>query len=248
MRFSTLAVALVFQISVSVSMGQEAGISDAIHGTDGTPATVTTESSLLPILEILDKANLSGSVEFSGPCNSFVRPGFPEFPQASITATSDGSTLQNLRNLFANDKAMRVTQDSDGTIRMREPGVPRDILSVWIDQISFDTGGGGVFNANAALNFILSTPEVKLFMKSHDIKRPYDGNVLMGTIGPPPPTVPHISGSMKNVTVSDALDRTLKTFPGIWIYENCPGNDARQRIVYFQFYRQQNPRNRGVFE
>jgi hypothetical protein len=242
-RFRTLlpfplASLFLILLVVSAPMGQEASFANSINGANRTPAAVSTESSVLPILGILDNAKQSGSLEFSGPCNSFVNPGFPEFPRVSTVASNDGSTVQKLRNLFKNDRAMRVKQDSDGTIRMRERGVPRDILNVRIGHISFDTGGG--FNANAAVNLILSAPEVKLFMKSRRIVWPYGGNAATGLVGAPPPTLPHISGQMENVTVSDALGRILTTFPGIWVYENCPPSDLRQRVIYFEFYRRQD--------
>jgi hypothetical protein len=27
-----------------------------------------------------------------------------------------------------------------------------------------------------------------------------------------------------------------KTFPGIWIYENCPRSDDKNRVVFFEFF------------
>jgi hypothetical protein len=33
------------------------------------------------------------------------------------------------------------------------------------------------------------------------------------------------------------LDYMLKTFPGLWVYENCPGSGKDKRVVVFAFYR-----------
>ena len=46
---------------------------------------------------------------------------------------------------------------------------------------------------------------------------------------------PHISGELNNVIVSQALDQVLKTFSGLWIYENCPRGKTKQ-VVFFRFH------------
>jgi hypothetical protein len=56
------------------------------------------------------------------------------------------------------------------------------------------------------------------------------------TAGAWPPQSPRISGSLENVTLSQALDRVLKTFPGIWVYEDCPKSDKKNRVIYLRFY------------
>ena len=132
---------------------------------------------------------------------------------------------------------MQVMQESDGTIRMIETGVPTDLLNIRIRDIVFEGyGHSAVYNPNAALNFILSAPEVVAFMKLHDIGWPFAGEAAPGNPGAWPPDLPHISGSLDNVTLSEALDRVLKTFPGVWVYENCPRSDKKNRVVYFRFF------------
>jgi len=39
------------------------------------------------------------------------------------------------------------------------------------------------------------------------------------------------------VTLSEALDYMLKTFPGLWVYESCRGSGKDNRVVVFAFYR-----------
>jgi hypothetical protein len=201
---------------------------------------LSKEGSLRPILQVLDKANLSGSLEFSGRCTSLNNLHFPEFPQFHAPATNQDSPLQTLREMFADDPAMRVTQDSDGTIRMVEKGVSTDILNVKIDNIPFESGQPPtqrpIYDANIALMHIFGTPEVESFMKTHKIET-IPGITLLGTIGGKiPPEVPHLSGPLYNVTFSQAMDSVLKTFPGIWIYENCPQSATKKRFVYFHFF------------
>jgi hypothetical protein len=75
-------------------------------------------------------------------------------------------------------------------------------------------------------------------MKAQDIEWPFVGEII-GILGTPQLSAPHIAGAMDNLTFSEAMDHILNAFPGTWIYENCPGTDKRNRIVYFRFYRLQ---------
>jgi hypothetical protein len=109
---------------------------------------------------------------------------------------------------------------------MIESGVPKDLLKVKISHISFESNGVplqyAAYSPNAALlHAILRAPEVVAFMKAHGIDWPW-GEAAPGSNAPWPVSSPHISGSIDNVTVSEALDRVLKTFPGLWVYWSCP--------------------------
>jgi hypothetical protein len=200
--------------------------------------------SVQPVLEALYKAKVSGSFVFPGLCDwSGCTLPIPEFPLFRVSTRAEGSTVQILREILADDPSMQVTQDKDGTIRMNETGVPTDLLNVKIGHILFESYGQRVYTANGALRVILQTPEVLTFMKAHDIRGPYGpfdncsghGEPVPGNLGAWPPESPHVSGSLDDVTLSEALDYVLKTFPGIWIYESCPQRDKKNRVVYFRF-------------
>lgn len=165
--------------------------------------------------------------------------GVPQFPGYRASTATTGSPLQIVRQMFANNAAMQITQDPDGTIRMVERGLATDILNVWIARIPFESGQPPrprpIYNANVAAAHIFGTPEVQRFMKAFDIETP--GGVIFGAFaGTPPPVAPHISGPLNFVTFSQAMDYILKGFPGIWFYENCPATAKRDRMVYFGFY------------
>ncbi len=230
------AFAVAFIVGILVgSLGQEAR------------AAGRKPASLQPILEILDKAKLSGSLEFSGMCDL---RDFPDFPQFRAPATSGGSPLQTLREILADDPTMQVTRASDGTIRMIESDVPTDLLSVRINRISFEGHGAAqsaVYTPNDALiRAILRAPEVVAFVKDHNIEWPFAAGAISSNSGQWPPALPHISGSWDSLTLSQALDRVLRTFPGIWVYEDCPRSDEKNRIVYFRFFYLRNIGS-GVF-
>jgi hypothetical protein len=189
-------------------------------------------AELQPVLEVLNQAGLSGSIELSGRCDPAHPPGFPKFHGAAM---SRGSSLQALRGIVADDFSMKVEQDPDGTIRMRETGVPQDMLNVRISHVSFETyGHKGIYTADSAVQIIMSTPEVVAFLKKHDIlwRRWGAGSGIGGGIRNWPPGRPHLVGPLDNVTVSEALDRVLQSFFGeVLVYWNCPAthDDVNQR-------------------
>jgi hypothetical protein len=180
---------------------------------------------LRPIFEVLQQADLSGSVELDGRCDPARLPGFPQFGSAAPTKRPP---LATLRDIAANDPAMQVRQDPDGTIRMREKGVPTDILNVRISHISFeDYARHDIYTANLALRVILSAPEVLAYAKMHNIALGRSLGAGIGAVGMGysqwPPGSPHISGSLDDVTVLEALNRVLRAFPGeVFVYWNCP--------------------------
>ena len=126
---------------------------------------------------------------------------------------------------------MRITEEP-GIIRMAELDIPTDLLDFKIHHLSFDvfppelSHGPGV-----ALMAIQANPEVIAFRKEHNIKPIGDRFGGPGDAGSPQPVV---SGELRDITVSQAMDHVLKTFPGFWIYENCMNEDG-QRTVYFSF-------------
>lgn len=122
-------------------------------------------------------------------------------------------------------------------IRMIEPGVPVDILSVKISHISFREAR---YDPNLALSDILQAPEVVAFMEAHSFEgqfRGHGGGATGNRLGKWPLEAPHISGSLDNLTLGEALNAVLKTFPGIWVYENCSASGGRNRDVYLGFFR-----------
>jgi hypothetical protein len=199
--------------------------------------------SVQPILEALDKARLSGSFVFSGHCDLSACTPHADFPPFRALTGLQGPAVQVLREVLADAPATQVKQDAGGTVRMNETGVQTDLLNVKISHIPFEGYKQGVYTANGALRIILQTPEVLAFMKTHEIRGPFgpfdncsgSGGVVPGHAGAWPPESPHISASLDNVTLSEALDYVLKTFPGIWIYESCPPGGKKNRVFYLRF-------------
>lgn len=181
------------------------------------------------ILNVLRKEGTSGSLEYWTQCRS--PQLFPQLPTVrTLPENWQGFAASGLQEMLIDDPRMHVTEDTDGTVRMAE-GVPEDLLNVAISHISFPE----VYEARKAQGFILAAPEVKSFMKSHGIAWLPTGSPL-GPFVIPTAGMPHISGDLNNVTVRQALDYVLKTFPGFWIYETC-SDDVHNRVsIYFFTY------------
>jgi hypothetical protein len=98
------------------------------------------------------------------------------------------------------------------------------------------------YDASHALYYvILKAPEVLAFAKAHNIQMPFVGMIGTQSRSQIPVDWPRVSGSMDDLTLSQALDHLVKTFPGIWVYENCPAGDGKGRVVAFWFFSLQNP-------
>jgi hypothetical protein len=187
---------------------------------------------------ILEQAHVSASLEYWGRCE--LDHQLPDFPKLHASEKYRDSPAQALREVFSgDDPEMRITQEPDGTIRMAETDVTRDLLDVRISHVSFksayDDSWGVQYDQRFALAAILSTPEVRVFMKAHNIGERSEFATVIGGGQGSRPNLSHIPGDLYNVTLSEALDAVLKTFPGLWVCENCP-SQLGKRTVYFKFF------------
>ena len=197
------------------------------------PSHGQDQAAISPILDILRKDHLSGSLQYRGRCgkqDEYVTRGFPI---TTTPASNSEPSLQILREMFAKDPDMQVTQAPDGTIRMIDKSVPQDLLSVKIEHISFSDDPDTMGVPTIVLGFITAAPEVKVFMKDHGIALLAPRDIIDSTS----PGAPHVSGELSNVTLSQALDYMAKTFHGLWLYKECSGNYENKRGVVFWFFR-----------
>jgi hypothetical protein len=184
--------------------------------------------------DVLEKTPFSGSLEYSGDCDDKSQE-LPVLPAIRVPpGDRDSSALVILREIFADDHKMQVTQETGGTSRMVESGVPQGLLDVTIRKLCFND----IYDPISAEAMIISAPEVQAFMKAHGIERGSDRfrRAVPGFRQGPEPGLPHISGDLDNVTVEQALDHLLKTFPGLWVYQNCL-SETGGRVVAFDYLR-----------
>jgi hypothetical protein len=205
--------------------GQERG---GARATDAAPV----------VMRILSQAHVSASLEYWGRCEPDHQ--LPDFPKLHASEKNLDSPVEALRDIFSgDDPEMRVTQEPDGTIRMAETDIPQDILDVRISHISFkatyDESWGVHYDQRFALAAILSSPEVRAFIKTQNITQQSEFATIIGGSQESVRKLANIPGDLDNVTVSQALDHVLKTFPGLWVYENCPSQKGK-RMIYFKFF------------
>ena len=205
----------------------------------GRTTLVPPIEPIRPILDIMKESKASGSLEFHGQCDSFVYPGFPDFPPMVADSPTIGSPVQRFQFIFSRDTAMRVLQAPDGSIDMMEDNIPQDILNIKISDVNFSgTNGIGVYSPNLAVQFVLYSPEVQKFVTLHSMHFPYYASIATGNLGGvPDQRLPHISSEFHNVTVRFLLKEIAKTFQSLWIYENCPTSAKGSRVVYIRFYK-----------
>jgi hypothetical protein len=176
--------------------------------------------------DVLSRAHLSGSVEYWSGCD--FRVTYPDFPKLRAIPNHDGPTLDLLRQMFSVDPEMVVSQDAGGRIRMIEKDVPGDLLNVKIHHLVFPPEYHG---PNAAAIAILKTPEVIAFRKEHNIGP--EAEWRPGAAFPSDAFAtgkPSVRGDLHEVTVREALDYVLMTFPGFWFYENCQNPEGGRRV------------------
>jgi hypothetical protein len=180
------------------------------------------------VQRILSNAQLSGSLEYWGLCDTS-KPRPPELRLRQVSGHA-GSALDILQEMFADDPMMRITQEKDRKIRMVETSVPHDFLEVKIHHLSFPSD---IHSGSFAAYFILNTPEVIDFMdRNIGRKVAWEGWGMPGQIVLRGPSVP---GELNDVTVEQALDYVLQTFPGFWVYQNCHDSEGNRKIsVGFQ--------------
>jgi len=182
----------------------------------------------LLISHILLQARVSGSLEYSGTCDT--QQPQPHIRNVRVTLDNWGAPVtKTLGEMFASDHKMHVTQERDGIVRMVESDIAQDLLSVKINHIVFHDSR----DRGEALEAILHAPEVQAFMSEHKIMMAGTGQETSRKRVPS--SLPPMSGQLDNVSLSQALDYVLTAYPGYWVYENCPTTD-RGRSVFFQFF------------
>jgi hypothetical protein len=187
------------------------------------------------IQDVFATGRLLGSVQLDSACRP--KDAIPDFPQTrGPKKPYEKSPADTLQYMFSIDPEVMVSKDGKGFIRIATAGVQADILHVQIKSVSFNA----ISDPGEALAIILNTPEIQSFVQAHGIGQPSNSSLpplylVPGVKKGPARGMPNVSGELKDVRLTDALDYLLKTFPGFWLYQNCQGQDG-QRIVYFGLF------------
>jgi hypothetical protein len=136
--------------------------------------------------------------------------------------------------MFAGSQDVQVSQTPDGLIRITQADAPSDLLNVRIHHLTFGSRqvSSGSLRQKAfsltgpwiAIVQILMSPEVQEFRLKNNLapfgfRWPGNANGGFGQSAP---------GELEDVTVAQALDYLLKTFPGYWVYGNCKTEEGNR--------------------
>jgi hypothetical protein len=183
------------------------------------------------LADALREAPFSGSLEYVGDCGTQPLPNLPQMLTPSEPKFKPALIV--LREIFA-DSVIRVSQGEDGMIRMVDGNVPQELLNVKISEVSFKNA----YDPLSAQALILASVEVRTFLKDHHVTSGLDSGRFQGELRrlyiEPQPGYPQISEDLKNVTVRQAMNRLLSTFPGFWVYQTCSSENGRR--VGFDYF------------
>lgn len=181
------------------------------------------------VLSILEDSGRPGSLEYQGVCTAsgdiadHFRIGIPQ---------NDLSPLQALQRAFVGDPEVTATKDASGLIRVVAGAVPTDLLNLRIPKIIFRQER----DPRDAEYKLLALPEVHAYMLAHRITFI---QAIYGLI--PPSSGRALNVTLKDQTLSAALDRIAETFPGVWVYGECVSRGRRHVLMFFHEFSARPP-------
>ena len=159
--------------------------------------------------KILGASGQSGSLVYEGSCaQGDISDPFKLTMPAHLTPA-----VAALNEAFALDPRLSVNVES-GLIRIIGGNVPRDLLDLRLGHVAFRNEA----DPRDAVQRLLTLPEVRSYMEARGILWL---TTLQGIYAPPTEGSPDLDVTLKDVTLSDALDRIVRTFPGMWTYRDC---------------------------
>lgn len=199
------------------------------HGVEPFPTKVVQDEATFPLVtlvgRILGEAGQSGSLIYEGNCS----PGKPNDPFRLLSPAPGLPPLRALDEAFSREPRLTAKLKSS-LVRVTEVSVPHDLLDLRISHISFRNEN----DPRDAIQTLLALPIVKDYMRSHHIRFLM---VQEGIYPPPSRRGPLLNCTIKGATVSQVLDRIVRTFPGMWIYRECAGSGGERDVYigYMQF-------------
>jgi len=227
-----VVIALVFALWCTASCKQ------ATHVTpDQQPKPVadvqTGQEAIRQLLAALKPEGKSVRLDYRGACEAS-NSDVISFPTIKLSSPrEEGSSLSKVTEMLRDNRGISVNEDAGGIIRIKVPGVSGAILQTKIAQITLDRDEQ--YDPNAAIWAILNTKEIQSAANQTHTRLALS---VGGLENIPSKGMPHLENSWKDVTVDQALDRVLRTFPGLVEYKECtrPNGDS---LFNVRFYSQQ---------
>ncbi len=133
-----------------------------------------------------------------------------------------------LTSLSRVDPRVSWSRGPNGLVRVRDGRVQSDLLRVHIRRVQFRDRA----DALLAVQDVLSAPEVRSYIREHHVEKGMFFAAGGGLLPGPGSTkgAPKLSGTLRNVTVAEALDHIATFFHTLWVYGEC-GQGAHRRVV-----------------
>lgn len=199
---------------------------------EGLVISQRNQENIMKYLRPALLASGAGRIYYSTVCAA--KDGMPlPFPEVKVQAPPKGTTgLAAIREIFKNDKHVKVSQDRSGMIRVWIGQPESALLQTRIGSVSFRVEEQ--YNGELAIESIEISMEVEAAMRRLGIEQLgayYNGSINVPEKGVP---LPHLPASLKNVTMDEALDVIATTFGGIVIYKTC-AEPSGKRLVSLDF-------------
>jgi hypothetical protein len=127
-----------------------------------------------------------------------------------------------IQEALAKNKNVEVGLRRPGIIGISFGNVSNDLLRTKIHTLRF--GLPQRYNYQKAIAAIIDTEEVQ--RKMREVRIEAAPVLAIYPIVGADPKLPHLSASMTDLTMDEALDRVAKTFGGLVIYEECQGQGS----------------------
>lgn len=225
----TVIIALVFALWCSL-----VGCKQITHASQDQPpkpiADVQTgQAAIRQLLAALKPEGKSARLDYRGACEAS-NSDVISFPSIKLSSPrEEGSSLSKVTEMLRDNPGVSVNEAAGGIIRIKVPGVSGAILQTRITQITLDRDEQ--YDPNAAIRAIFNAKEVQLASSQMHTRLALS---VGGLENIPSRGMPHLEKSWKDVTVDQALDKVLRTFPGLIEYKECirPNGDNLFDVRY----------------
>jgi hypothetical protein len=213
LRLITLSV-LIFGFFCGSRELQASPSAQGISQSEGAKNENEILKYLLPALKSSGKA---GRIYYLATCQPDDKYPIP-FPQIRVQPPSRSKAgLAAIREIFQNEKNVRVTEDRPGVISIWIGDVPDAILHTNISFLTLKPIAQ--YNYPIAFAAIEKSKEVRSAMLELGLRVP--PTLINEILVQPAEGLPHLPSTMTNVTMDKALDLAAITFRGVVIYGAC---------------------------
>lgn len=173
------------------------------------------------VYDVLAEHETPGSLAYVTTCDAAPQ----QMSDLNLGSFPQHHTLYDSMNQIVHD-VPRLTWSRSSVVELRDTCLKQGLLQVRVREVFLKK----IVNPDDVVDAILSTPEVKAYLNKYHYIYEEAGSVLQGLrgVGRELPTV-HLA----DVTVEEVLNRSLKMFPGVWVYIESVRNQEER---YFELY------------